>query len=115
MAELTPGREMDAAVAREIGWKLETGYSKYPQWEHAHGLRPAANWMPSTRNEDALIAANELLAQKRIGAYAVIVLPDHAEAKLYNDAHDPIAGEDGKTLAEAICAAILALEAHDGR
>ena len=116
MAEMQVGRDLDAAVARAIGWRTFEGV--YTHKLFAIDLdKMTRSWQPSTSNADALAA---LIEWRDGGPYrSVTIVSGDArrwEIRLYDG------GLPGGTrnrcgravcdrLAEAICRAILALEA----
>jgi hypothetical protein len=115
MSELTVGREMDAAVAKALGW-----HTKASTWgDTAHDLLVDSNgltlylvaeWQPSTSDSKAFTALDEVM-EKRIGwAFALECLDGHVWwAEFFPPIGTQCYSACRSTRAEAICRAILAL------
>lgn len=71
MAELEVGREMDAAVARILGWTQRPGWVRRPGEEHCEPVwqcgvekyRTLSEWHPWASDTDALAALDVVLAK----------------------------------------------------
>lgn len=137
MAELQVGRDMDAAVAKAIGWEARECDAPDAEWAETSAGDPqctACGWigvwgdhmehdtpMPywSQNDADALAALDAFMAQ-RGGDFILSRLqrinsdgyyPWQADLDLVGDR---AACKDGATRAEAICRAILALAEKEG-
>lgn len=120
MSEMKPGRTMDAAVARVLGYQVsDDGRHALIDglWEELgeFGQLEDPGWTPSQRDADALAALYAFLAQHPEYCVDIASLNDktgvvgwtcwftwHEDRKLCVERH-------AKTVAEAICLAILAL------
>ena len=131
MAEMKPGREMDAAIGVLLGWKwMAYGYTDGPKIAlySPQEMEERAVWTPdaeyprekdwddglphySTSDADALAALNKVTGEnKRIYAYQIAGYRDgDVWCVLQDDKLRWLTQGRGKSMAEAICRALLAL------
>ncbi len=106
MTELLAGRELDATVAKALGWTEWNG-----NWMKGNDFKCLVSlWCPSVRDADALTALREVI-RARPGYYAKILVLDPEgkgdHVSIRNRSSRCMAACLCRPLAEAICRVIL--------